>query len=96
MDKVSHDKADELATFRATLEALKDKTLTLEAVANEQQHLFKTVKNTDIAALLATAELAVPLSAITLADPIKALGTYDIDLEFGGVKGSVKVTIVSK
>jgi large subunit ribosomal protein L9 len=95
-EKVSHDKADELATFRATLKTLEDMTLTLEVVANEQEHLFKTVKNTDIAALLATAELAVPLNAIALPEPIKALGTFDIPLEFSGVKGSVKVAIVSK
>jgi large subunit ribosomal protein L9 len=95
-EKVSHDKADELASFSATVAALKEVTITIAAPANEQQHLFKAVKTSDVAAQLATEGHAVPLSAISLPEPIKTLGEYTLPLEFGGVKGSVKINIISQ
>lgn len=96
MEKVSSTHASELATFSATLAALKGVTVTVTADANAQAHLFQTVKTTDIAAALAAIGHAVPVAAITIPEPIKALGTYDIPLQHGTVKGTVTVTVVSK
>ncbi len=96
MEKVSTTQASALATFSATLAALKGVTVSVAADANAQQHLFQAVKTTDIAAALAAIGHAVPVASIIITEPIKALGTYEIPLEHAGTKGSVTVTIVSK
>lgn len=96
MDKVSSTQASELASFSTTLAALKDVTIVVPAEANAQEHLFQSVKTADIAAALAAAGHAVPVAAITIPEPIKALGMYEIPLEHAGKKGSVMVSVVSK
>jgi ribosomal protein L9 len=95
MGKQASTQASELASFTTTLAALKGQTLRLVVEANEKHHLFQAVKVTDIAALLASSGHAVPVASITIAEPIKALGTYEIALTHGGAKGSVTVEIVS-
>ncbi len=94
-EKASHDKADEIATFTATVAKLKTVTLHHAALANEQGHLFQSVKVSDIASLMAKEGYAVPLSAITLPEPIKALGTFEIPLAFSGISSAVTVVITN-
>jgi large subunit ribosomal protein L9 len=96
MEKVSSTQANELATFTVTLAALKEVTVTVSAEANAQDHLFQAVKTTDVAAALAAVGHAVPVAAITIPEPIKALGTYTIPLQHAGTKGSVQVAVVRK
>ncbi len=94
--KVQANKESEQTTFAATLVALRDVVVEVPAEANAQDHLFKSIKTTDVAAALATLGHAVPVSAITLNEPIKSLGTFSVPLQLGTVKGSVTISIVRK
>ncbi len=68
--------ASDAAALLASLERLSVTPLTITAAANEQGHLFKQVGAKDIAAAAAAAGSPLPVSALMLDVPIKALGTH--------------------
>jgi large subunit ribosomal protein L9 len=94
--KVQASKDTELSTFADTLAALKDLMVEVPAEANAQDHLFQSIKTTDIAAALAALGHAVPVSAITLTEPIKSLGEFSVPLTMEPKSGSVTIKIVRK
>jgi large subunit ribosomal protein L9 len=78
----------------ALREALSATPVVITASANEQGHLFKAVREKDIAeALSARADFPVTSEAIALARPIKEVGTYDVVLGDGGEEGTVSVVV---
>jgi large subunit ribosomal protein L9 len=67
----------------------------IPAQANEEDHLFGSVTNSDIAEALEKAGKTVDKRKIELEDHIKTLGKYDVPVRFhGGVKATVKVWVV--
>lgn len=94
--KVQASKETELSTFMATLTALKDIVIEIPADANAQDHLFQSIKTADVAAALAAAGHGVPLSSITITDPIKSLGEFPVSLHMETATGSVTIKIVRK
>lgn len=86
----------EVGDIKASLAALKEKKVELTVDANAQDHLFKAVKSSDIAQALVSMGYALPVDALKLSDPIKALGEYIVPVEFNGVKGEVVVLINRK
>ncbi len=67
----------------------------IPAQANEEDHLFGSVTNADIAEALEKAGKIVDKRRIDLEDHIKALGKYDVPVKFhGGVTATVKVWVV--
>lgn len=95
-DKQEADKMSEVSEFKAAVQAIKASPLKLKVDANAQEHLFKAVKATDIATALAAAGHAIPVDALKLAEPIKALGEYQIPVSLGGVSDVIVITITSK
>ncbi len=95
-EKQSSDKITEEADFKNAVAALKENPVTLTVDANAQDHLFKSVKAQDIAILLAQSGHAIPVAAIKLEEPIKALGDYQIPVALGGVTDSITITISKK
>jgi len=94
--KVKANKDNELSTFEATLVALREIVIAVPAEANAQDHLFQSIKVTDVAAALAAHGHAVPLSSITLPEPIKSLGEFSIPLHMEKKSGNVTIKIVRK
>jgi len=63
--------------------------------ANEEDTLFGSVTNADVAAALAHAGHKVDKHQIEITDHIKQLGRYDVPVRFfGGVSATVKVWVV--
>ena len=63
--------------------------------ANEEDTLFGSVTNADVAEALARAGHNVDKHQIEIADHIKQLGRYDVPVRFfGGVSATVKVWVV--
>jgi len=95
-DKQAIDSSSQLEEFLATCVALKDITITLAVEANEQQHLFKAIKEVDIAKALAEAGHPINVDLIKLVEPIKALGLYEINLQLADKTEQVKLEVVKK
>jgi large subunit ribosomal protein L9 len=67
----------------------------IPAEANEEDHLFGSVTNADIAEALEKAGKTVDKRRIELEDHIKQLGKYVVPVRFhGGVTATVKVWVV--
>lgn len=79
--------------FKQSVAALKASPLSIRAEANAQDHLFKGVKAADVAAAAARAGHPLPVDSITINEPIKALGTYDIPVVLGTVRDSITISI---
>lgn len=69
--------------------------INIPAQANEEDHLFGSVTNADIADALAKNGLKVDKRRIELEEHIKQLGRYEVPIRFhGGVTATVKVWVV--
>jgi large subunit ribosomal protein L9 len=84
---------------RAQLATLADKvskySVTLEANANEEGHLYGSIVAVDISKALIGAGYAVEADHIRLEGPLKELGMYTVKLQFDPeVKSEVKVWVV--
>ena len=67
----------------------------IAAQANEEDTLFGSITNADIADALEKAGYSVEKRQIELEDHIKQLGRYDVQVKFfGGVTATVKVWVV--
>ena len=84
-----------LAEARAEAAKLDGVEINISAQANEEDTLFGSITNTDVAEALAKAGHKVDKRKIELADHIKQLGKYDVPIRlFGGVSATVKVWVV--
>jgi large subunit ribosomal protein L9 len=83
------------ADARAAVEQLDRTVLTIEQQAGDDGRLFGSVTNQDIADAIKEARgIEVDRRKIHLDDPIKNVGTYQVELDLGdGVTASVKVMV---
>lgn len=73
---------------------LSSHTVTIKSQAGENDKLFGSVTNNDIALELAKAGFKVERRDITIAEPIKVLGQYRVKVKITtGVEAEVKVNI---
>jgi large subunit ribosomal protein L9 len=85
----------QVAQARALAARLEGVEVNIPAQANEEDTLFGSVTNTDVAEALAQAGHTVDKHQIEIPDHIKQLGRYDVPVRFfGGVTASVKVWVV--
>lgn len=91
--QVAVDKRVGLA--RAEAAKLEGVEVNISAQANEEDTLFGSITNQDVADALAKAGHTVDRRQIELEDHIKSLGRYDVPVRFfGGVSATVKVWVV--
>jgi large subunit ribosomal protein L9 len=84
-----------VALARAEAAKLDGVEINIPAQANEEDTLFGSVTNADVADALARAGHTVDKRQIELEEPIKQLGKYDIPVRFfGGVTATVKAWVV--
>ena len=82
------DKAAEL------IGQLDEKTVTLEARANEQGHLFQGLDRSAVAeAIKQESKIEIEPDWLELERPLKALGDYDLKIVSGPIEGKIKITI---
>ena len=69
--------------------------INIAAQANEEDTLFGSITNADVAEALKTAGHEVERRRIEVPDHIKQLGSYDVSVKFyGGVTATIKVWVV--
>lgn len=76
------------ARFDAAVAALADKTVSVSADANEQEHLFQAIHETDIVSAAVAAGVDVDVDMVKIKTPIKSLGKHEVTL-VGGKKDHV-------
>ena len=87
--------------LRRGAELIKDKIekaeLSAEVLVGEEDKLYGSITNQDVASLLAQQGITVDKRSIQLEDPIKALGVYTIPVKVGpGVTADAKLWVVKK
>ena len=84
-----------IAQARAEAAKLEGIEINIPAQANEEDTLFGSVTNADVADALARAGHAVDKHQIELADHLKQLGRYAVPVSFAaGVTATIKVWVV--
>ncbi len=85
---------EEAGKVKAELEKLE---ITISKPAGEQEKLFGSVTTRDIAAALAGEGVTIDRKRIVIAEPIKALGVYTIQVKlYGGELSDLKVWVVKQ
>lgn len=89
--------AAELAEARALAERVESARITVKAKAGENGKLFGAVTNADVAGAVAAAlGIAIDKHKIELGSPIKALGSYPVEIKlYKNVVAKAAVEVVS-
>lgn len=88
-----YHKAEEVKATKILAEQIKGKTFTVKIKAGQNGKVFGSVTGGNISDALADAGYAIDKKKIILPQPIKTLGTYDIDLKL--MEGITSKIIVS-
>ncbi len=84
-----------LADLHALADTLARQSITIEANANDEGHLYGSVGATEIVTALKANALAIAQDQVRLKGPLKELGLYTVKIHLGhGVEGELKVWVV--
>ena len=84
-----------LAGLRALAAELKQQSVTIEANANEEGHLYGSVGATEIVGALKAAGITIAADQVRLEGPLKELGLYTVKIHVGQeIDSEVKVWVV--
>ena len=87
----------ELGEAKALAERIENLSLTIPVKVGEDEKLFGSVTNKDIAELLAKEGVEIDRRHIELGDPIKSLGVYSVKIDVHPeVKAALKLWIVKE
>ncbi len=86
---------ERLAGLRAVLQELVRTSVTIEANANDEGHLYGSVGATEISRSLKQQDLMVTADQIVLQGPLKEVGLYTVKVRLAAeVEGDLKVWVV--
>lgn len=84
-----------LAGLRTLADQLARQSITIEANANDEGHLYGSVGAPDIVAALKRSEVTVTADQVRLKGPLKELGLYTVNIHLGHeVEAELKVWVV--
>lgn len=84
-----------LASLRQLAEAIAKQSITIEANANEEGHLYGSVNAHDIAAALKGAGFSITADQVRLEGPLKELGLYTVRIHLhSDIDAELKVWVV--
>lgn len=84
-----------LATLRQLAEAIAKQSITIEANANEEGHLYGSVNAHDIAVALKQAHFHITTDQVRLDGPLKELGLYTVKIHLHhDINAELKVWVV--
>lgn len=87
--------AARLAGLRALADTLSRQSLTIEANANEEGHLYGSVGAAEIVGALKRSNVTVTADQVRLQGPLKELGLYTVKIHLGQeIEAEVKVWVV--
>ncbi len=85
------------AEMKSVAEKLSSVSLTIRAKAGEEEKLFGSVTNMDIAEALKEAGYEIDKKKIVLSEPIKRLGEYSVEVKVDAeISARVKVNVVAE
>ncbi|QSH40208.1 50S ribosomal protein L9 [Lentisphaerota bacterium ZTH] len=94
-DKIEKQRADELQKAKDLAAKLAENEITIQMQASDDDRLFGSVTARNIMDKLAENDIVVDHQRIKLEEPIRALGSYEVEVKLHGeVTGTVKVWIV--
>ncbi len=83
------------ASLRAMADRVAQQSVTIEANANDEGHLYGSVGAPEIVAALKKNDIQLSLEQIRLTGPLKELGLYTVKVNFSSeVEGELKVWVV--
>ena len=84
-----------LAGLRKQAEELSQQSVTIEANANDEGHLYGSVGASDIVAALKRNEITITPDQVRLKGPLKELGLYTVTIHLGHeIEAELKVWVV--
>lgn len=84
-----------MAGLRQMADNLARQSITIEANANDEGHLYGSVGAPEIVAALKKAEITITADQVRLKGPLKELGLYTVDIHLGHeVEAELKVWVV--
>jgi large subunit ribosomal protein L9 len=84
-----------LAGLHALAEQLAQQSITIEANANEEGHLYGSVGAAEIVKVLKSHNITITADQVRLEGPLKELGLYTVRIHLGqGVEGELKLWVV--
>lgn len=90
-------RVEQMKSWRALADAVGKYSVTLEANANKDGHLYGSILAADISAQLKNAKFAVSPDHIKLEGPLKETGMYTVRVQFTPeIETEVKVWVVPK
>jgi large subunit ribosomal protein L9 len=94
---VARRKAKEVALFTALAEKIAAISCTISVQVGEEDKLYGSVTNADIQKALSAEGIELDKRKINLAEPIKKLGIYSVDIELHAeVHATLKVWVVKE
>jgi large subunit ribosomal protein L9 len=84
-----------LAGLRSLSARISNESVTIEANANDEGHLYGSVGSSEIAQALQAKDFSVSTDMVRLTGPLKELGLYTVKLNLGsGIESELKVWVV--
>lgn len=86
---------ERLASLRQLADSLGRQSITIEANANDEGHLYGSVGANEIVKALKQHEFTITADQVRLKGPLKELGLYTVQIHFGQeIEGELKVWVV--
>ncbi len=86
---------ERLASLRGLADALGRQSITIEANANDEGHLYGSVGANEIVKALKQHDFAITADQVRLKGPLKELGLYTVQIHLGQeIEGDLKVWVV--
>jgi large subunit ribosomal protein L9 len=86
---------ERMADLRVVADQLSKLSVTIEANANEEGHLYGSVGAPEIVAALKQSDITITQDQVRLKGPLKELGLYTVNIHIGQeVEGELKVWVV--
>ena len=93
-DSMNFKNQTEIAAIKQKIAQLKDTTMTLRGKVGANQKRFGSITASEVADALAQQGIVVDKRHIEFNVPIKALGTYNVNIKFNhNLSGSVKIIV---
>lgn len=93
--RITAEQAKRRADFEAKAKQLRDVSVAIPRAVGEEDKLFGSVTNKDIAEALAQQDIHLDRKLIKLSDPLKTVGSHEVEVKFSSdVKVMLKVTVV--
>ena len=82
-------------TFKSALETLDGKEVAVRKEANENGHLYEAVKESHLVSAFEAEGAKVLESQVHIKEPIKEVGSYEVELHSGDSRGTVTVVVIA-